>query len=159
MGQNTVCDSFFGYIEDKIPSPESPEEEELLGPLARSTILEPGGRTPVLSSFDPFNQEELWREPTTEPEQQTPETTCTSDSYTTALVISEPLEHLYEELTKRKKYKSKEVNIMSLGEGPSDLEMNPPTTGGPSNSVNTNPFRFPPPLSPLSLPPVQDQPN
>ena len=34
---------------------------------------------------------------------------------------------------------------MSLGEGPPDLEMNPPTTGGPSNPVNTNPFGFPPP--------------
>ena len=34
---------------------------------------------------------------------------------------------------------------MSLGQGPSDLEMNPPTTGGPSNPVNTNSFGFPPP--------------
>ena len=98
-----------------------------------------------MSSFDLFKQEELWKEPTTEPERQTSETTHTSDSYTTAVVISEPLEHLYEELTKQNKSKSKEVNTMSLGEGPSDLEMNPPVTGGPSNPVKTNPFKFPPP--------------
>ena len=34
---------------------------------------------------------------------------------------------------------------MSLGEGTSDLDMNPPTTGGPSNPARTNPFGFPPP--------------
>ena len=62
-------------------------------------------------------------------------------------MISEPLEHFYEELTERKKSKSKEVNIMSLGEGQPDLEINAPSTGGPSNPVNTNPFGFPPPPS------------
>ena len=39
---------------------------------------------------------------------------------------------------------------MSLGQGPSDLEINPPATGGPSNPVNTNPFGFPPPPPPVT---------
>ena len=68
---------YFGFIEDESPSPE----EE---------ILEPERRTPVLSSFDPFNQEELWRDPTTGPERRTPETTHTSDSFNTAPVDSAP---------------------------------------------------------------------
>ena len=67
----------------------------------------------------------MWETLATEPkqEQRTPDTVNTQDSYTTALVISEPLEHLYEELTERKKSKSKEINTMSLGELEPDLEM------------------------------------
>ena len=82
-------EGFFGFIEDESPSPESPEDEELLNPQTRSTVLEPGGRTPVLYSFDLFNQEELWREPTTKPEQRTPETAHMTDSFNTAPVDSE----------------------------------------------------------------------
>ena len=82
----------------------------------------------------------MWETLATEPKQErrTPDTVNTQDSYTTAQVISEPLEHLYEELTKQKKSKLKEVNTMSLGEAETDLEMNPPNLGGPSNLGNTS---------------------
>ena len=84
---------YFGFIEeDESPSPTDEEEEA----LSRSTFIEL-----TVKPFEGFDREHLWETLAAEPrpERQTPETTHTSDSYTTALVLSEPLEHLYEELT------------------------------------------------------------
>ena len=113
----------FGFIEDESPSPESPDEE-LLDTLARSKVLEPGGRTLILSSFDPFNQEELWREPTTGPEQQTSETTHTSDSFNTAPVNSKLDERIVDNTTEQRNTETDlEINMAQP-----NSDMQPPVT-------------------------------
>ena len=83
---------FFGILEDESPSPSDDEPE----PLSRSIFTEP-----TIKPFEGFDQEHLRETLATEPkqEQRTPDTVNTQDSYTTALVISEPLKHFYEELT------------------------------------------------------------
>lgn len=81
----------------------SPEED----PLSRSLLGgEPTEQTPTIStSFDLFNLEHLWESPRTqeEPEQQTPETTNTQDSFQTVPELSEPTEQLFRDLLATKK--------------------------------------------------------
>ena len=60
-----------------------------------------------------FNQEELWRDPTTGPERRTPETTHTSDSFNTAPVDSEPDKRIINNTTEQRNTETKlEINMV-----------------------------------------------
>ena len=86
-------------------TPTPPSEEE--NPLSRSTIgLEPTEATP---NFLPFEAEPSRRTVTPET-QPTPNTTETGSSYHTALHITEPFEHLVNEVLERRNQRNK-VNI------------------------------------------------
>ena len=77
------------------PPSESPSPEET-NLLSRSFLgepaVEPTEPSLVAASFDLWNQEPLWRDPTTDIERKSPETTETGDSYTTVPEISERTE-------------------------------------------------------------------
>ena len=88
-----------------------PSKEE--NPLSRSTIrLEPTEATP---NFLPF-EAELSRRTVTLETQPTPNTTETGSSYHTALHITEPFEHLVDEVLERRNWRNEEVNIETNSE-------------------------------------------
>ena len=94
-------------------TPTPPSEEE--NPLSRSTIgLEPTETTP---NFLPFEAEPSRRTVTPET-QPTPNTTETGSSYrtVTALHITEPFEHLIDEVLERRNRQNEEVNIETSSE-------------------------------------------
>ena len=59
----------------------------------------------------------MWRDPTTDIERKTPETTETGDSYATVPEISEKTERFFNSLLEQKKSKELNINVMA---GPSD---------------------------------------
>ena len=82
----------FGIYDKFDDSPSPLSEEEIPENLTRSLIgLEPTERTPR-----PFNWEQLWRAPATEPEPEhkTPDITDTQDSFTTVPEITKNLNDL-----------------------------------------------------------------
>ena len=90
-----------------------------------------------MSSFDPFNQEELWREPTTGPERRTPETSCTLDSFNTAPVDSEPDEKIVDNTTEQRNTEPElEINMVQP-----DTVMQPPTTQLKPIKLKINPLK------------------
>ena len=92
-------------------TPTPPSEEE--NPLSRSTIrLETTEATP---NFLPFEAEPSRRTVTPET-QPTPNTTETRSSYHTALHITEPFEHLVDEVLERRNRRNEEVNIETSSE-------------------------------------------
>ena len=87
-------------------TPTPPSEEEDL--LSRSTIrLE---STKVAPIFLPFEVETSRRTDTLKT-QPTPDTTETGSSYHTALHITEPFEHLFDEVLERRNQRNKEIDI------------------------------------------------
>ena len=88
---------------DRTPTPSSEEE----GPLSRSTFgLEP---TEDIPKFLPFEAGSSRRTVTPET-QPTPNTTETESSYHTAHHITEPFEHLIDEVLERRNRRLEEVN-------------------------------------------------
>ena len=94
---------------NRTPTPPSEEED----PLSRSTIgLEP---TEVTPNFLPFEAEPSRRTVTPET-QPTPNTTETESSYHTAHHITEPFEHLVDEVLERRNQRNEEVNTETNSE-------------------------------------------
>ena len=92
-------------------TPTPPSEEE--NPLSRSTIgLEPTEATP---NFLPFEAEPS-RRTVTPKTQPTPNTTETESSYHTAHHITEPFEHLVDEVLERRNRRNEEVNTETNSE-------------------------------------------
>ena len=98
------CLTLMGFPNPCYSLPPSKEEN----PLSRSTIgLEPTEATP---SFLPFEAEPS-RRPVTPEIRPTPNTTETGSSYYTALHITEPFEHLVDEVLERRNRHNEEINV------------------------------------------------
>jgi hypothetical protein len=67
-----------------------------------------------LTSFTPFNREDLWRAPATRTERRTSETTGTGDSFNTAPILNEWTETFFEELVKYNQKKKPETTINTM---------------------------------------------
>ena len=95
----------------------SPEEIDLLSQsfLGGEKTKEETGQSLIAASFDLLNQEHLWIPSTTEPEpeQRTPETTDTQNSYPTVPELSELTKQFFNTLLEQKK---SEVVINMTGE-------------------------------------------
>ena len=87
--------------------------------LSRSFLgeptVEPTEPLLVAASFDLWNQEHLWRDPTTDIERKTPETTETGDSHATVPEISERTKQFFNSLLEQKKPKVLNINVMAGG--------------------------------------------
>ena len=91
----------FGIYDEFNDSPSPLSEEEIPENLTRSLIgLEPTERTPR-----PFDQEQLWRAPATEPEpeRKTLDTTDTQDSFATVPEIMKEFERLIDTVLDQRK--------------------------------------------------------
>ena len=92
---------------NRTSTPPSKEEN----PLSRSTIrLEPTETAPS------FLDAEQSRRPVTLETQPTPNTTETGSSYHTELHITEPFEHLVNEVLERRNRRNEEINIETNSE-------------------------------------------
>ena len=121
-------------------SPESSSNEE---PLSRSVVAEPTER-PILgtTSFDVFNQENLWAPPTPvqRTKQRTPETTHTSDSNQTVPETSESIEEPVANPLEQKTLKKPTIDINTMSSSINKMDVDETERKGELKLNQPKPF-------------------